>query len=178
MYKILINIVILLGALVLISSRAGAASLSLSPLPEPQAHDSLIDATSLGNLDGIAWEDLDQPRVEDVIAQLLVLPTAGEPWATDPFAEQDASTNFTSQAVSYSLPQPVQAYARFLYRQTYGGLDQSCRACQISPDPLSHDTNNGEKATQMQGNVQPVIDCARCHTPKPAQGSGQIRGVQ
>jgi hypothetical protein len=225
MYKILIKVLLMLGALILFSTRAGAASMNSALITPPQdsfgATPFIRSATSpinnpphnlpspaawsdnnnqspdldypgafenshttiqpLGRLDGIAWNDLTPPRYEDVVSQLLVLPTANDMPGIDPVAGNDANAYSNSQTMSYQLPQETKlAYSLLLYRKADGLLDKPCPDCQILPNDVSflYYIGAGEQTDQVDGYPSMMVDCAYCHIQTATQISWQIRGVE
>ncbi len=108
---------------------------------------------ALGELDGIAWDKLEQPAYIAVITRLVALPAANELWAP----------------VSYYTN--TSSFVRNTSNLNYLVLSASTAA-------ISHPTRYDGQADQLYSSQATIIDCAICHMPKRTQISLHLPGVE
>ncbi len=153
----------------------------IPPVASSSSDNNPVAIPSLGKLDGIAWDKLEQPDYESLINRLLAIPAAIGPWEPNTTSKKDTSLIHNPSILNSQTPQSAGAgYALFLNKKTLGELMRSCLGCQLpsSTAAIAHPTGTGDHAAQAQGAYLPMINCASCHMLNHAQISSQLRGVQ
>jgi hypothetical protein len=143
---------------------------------------STLPATKhLGQLDGIAWNDLENPGYDVAFSHALVFPTSNESWAHYFIPNEDRTIVYGN---NYQSNQPVPdanpAYKIYLSSRMDDTTMLGCFTCHDSSYALSLNTAapDIQLLEQVQDDSSLGIRCTQCHIMEPVLMNLLIRGVE
>jgi hypothetical protein len=136
---------------------------------------------SLGRLDSINWNTLEDHSYDAVLSSALVFSTSNEYWAHYFVPYEDHSLVNSNENPELSLSQKANlAYALYLSNKDNATTSLGCFACHDPSKslPLSTGISGNQQLVQSQNNPLREVLCPQCHGLQPAQVNLLIRGVE